>query len=449
MRIKDIDNNETFQRLVHAIFVAEHGADLQVVDDRGGDRGNDGYIRSRKMLIAVYCPEARPAPDARYREKILQDLNRARTLTTEHGYEIETWAFVTPGDMREPIHEFVRDSAREKGFVGICIGEAFLTDRFHRNPQLHDRFPDLVAPQVLERLARIERGVDEVQALLGARPRADERGQVGNVGPLPTPSVARVFELLNRDPAQARRQLETIWLETQDPRERMLAGYAKAQLADPLTEQDSTFQVIETTLPLAERFQDSTILSILKAQKAWILTQRFVELDSNGYFYGMAASLVGIPLMPEWARRGVNDRLHQLRDQADALFDEAIRIAGEHRDYPALSRVLQSRGSALSHIVILHGKIPALQAQAERDVTLARAYYETAIRIEAGLSNIRSLATAYHNYANDLRMIGGPAEALRFAERALELEEANQFDAELEKTRELIERLRTNARPPD
>lgn len=164
-------------------------------------------------------------------------------------------------------------------------------------------------------------------------------------------------------------------------------------------------------------------------------------MDMHGYYYGKAANLVGLSLIPEELRRDIVGELHQLRDEADTLFEEAGRIAREERAYPALSRVLQTHASALAQRLILHQKVPELRQQVERDVARFRALYETSIRIEAVLGNVRGLATAYHNYANDLRMIGPPAEARALAQTAVEIEEANGLSEESAKTRELLQRL--------
>lgn len=441
MRIKDIDNAETFQRLVHAIHVAQYGADFQVVDDRGGDRGNDGYIRSLRTLFAIYCPEVRPTTDARYKDKIVADLDRAVRLVKELGYQVDTWAFVTPENPREPVQRFVRDQAQARGFTGICIGEIHLTDLFLRHSHLHEQFPDLATPRIFEEISVVRRGVEEIQAALAGSKRGAEPPGPEAAGSFPSPSVARVFQLLSTHPAEGRRQLERIRLESTDARERMLAGYLRAQTADMISERDSTLTIINSTLPLADQQRDSTVRSVLRAQKAWLLNQRFVDMDMHGYYYGKASNLVGLPLIPEELRRDIIGELHQLKDEADTLFEEAGRIAREERAYPALSRVLQTNASALAQRLILHQKVPELRQQVERDVARFRALYETSIRIEAVLGNVRGLATAYHNYANDLRMIAPPAEARALAQTAVEIEEANGLSEESAKTRELLQRL--------
>lgn len=441
MRIKDIDNPETFQRLVHAIYVAEHGADFQVVDDRGGDFGNDGYIRSQRILLAVYCPEVRPTKDEQYRRKIRHDLDRAEGLVREHDYLVETWAFVTPGNLREPLQRFVRDQTRERGFSGICIGETHLTDLFLRHRHLHEQFRDLVAPQTFEQLSEIRRGVEGIQATLTGLSRGTEPTGPASTGSMPSPSVARAFELLSTSPAEGRRQLERIRLESAEARERMLAGYLIVQTADMVTEAERALAVIDATLPLADQQGDPTIRSVLRAQRAWLINQRFVDLDTHGYSYTRAESLVGLPLIHEELRGEIARELHRLMDEADALLQEAGSIAREHRAYPVLSKVLQIHASALVQRLILHQRVPALREQVEQDYARVRALYETSIRIESALGNVQGLAVAYHNYANDLRMVSSPGEARSLAQTALELEEANGLVGEAAKTRQLLRRL--------
>lgn len=441
MRIKDIDNPETFQRLVHAIYVAEYGPDFQVVDDRGGDLGNDGYIRSQRTLLAIYCPEVRPAEAGQYRRKVLQDLNRAEGLVNDHGYVIETWVFVTPENLRQPVQEFVRDQARDRDLNGICVGETHLTDFFLRHRHLHEQFRDLVAPQMLEQLSEIRRGMEGIQATLAGLPRGVGPAGHEATGPIPSPPILRIFELLSINPTEGRRQLDRIRLESQDRRERMLAGYIRVTVTDAVREADTALSIIDSTLPLADELRDPTVQSVLRAQKAWFLNQRFVDLDMRGYYYTLAGNLVGPSLIPEELRGELTAELHRLRDEADHLFEQATQIARQHRAYPALSKVYQSHASAIGHRVLLQQRVPGLRQQVERDVARVRALYETSIRIEATLGDVRGLAVAYHNYANDLRGIGSGAEARTLAQTALELEEANGLAEEAAKTRELLQRL--------
>ena len=129
MRIADIREPQLFQDLVVALFVAERGEAFQVVDDSGGDGGLDGYDLERQVLYAVYCPE-KQASDSRYQTKALSDLAKAKSLRDDGGYEIETFAFVTPQHVREPVLRALLAEAKAMGFKAISLGTTHLEQLF-------------------------------------------------------------------------------------------------------------------------------------------------------------------------------------------------------------------------------------------------------------------------------------------------------------------------------
>ena len=95
-------------------MIAEFGASYQVVDDAGGDSGLDGYDADSKTLHAFYCPEK---PDtANFGRKLQGDLDKAKALRDEKGYEIDVFAFITPQPLREPLLRRVRHEATANGF---------------------------------------------------------------------------------------------------------------------------------------------------------------------------------------------------------------------------------------------------------------------------------------------------------------------------------------------
>jgi len=163
MRIRDIDDPELFQRLIHALYTATYGDDFEVVDDSGGDGGNDGYLRSKQELLAIYCPMSRPTA-RRYQIKIQMDLAKAARLRDNKEYQIRTWVFVTPSDLREPVQRFVRDAAKSQRLKGVCRGETHHQSLFQKNPQVQDQFLDLAAPTLTRDVRAIRRTVQSLVA---------------------------------------------------------------------------------------------------------------------------------------------------------------------------------------------------------------------------------------------------------------------------------------------
>jgi hypothetical protein len=55
-QIATMCNPQEFTRLCNSIFTSIYGDDFQVIDGTRSDEGNDGYVRSEKRILAIYCP---------------------------------------------------------------------------------------------------------------------------------------------------------------------------------------------------------------------------------------------------------------------------------------------------------------------------------------------------------------------------------------------------------
>jgi hypothetical protein len=162
MKIADIRDARTFQRLVHRLLVAERGADFHIPDDSGGDRGNDGYDADRRTLYAIYCPEKPDTAD--YRRKALSDLRKAGALATERGYSITRWVFVTPTPLREPLQAELRALAADFGLTVGFLADAHLEDLLRKHPHIRDEVPTLEYPQVARQLEAIRAPLTPLRA---------------------------------------------------------------------------------------------------------------------------------------------------------------------------------------------------------------------------------------------------------------------------------------------
>jgi len=150
--IKQITSPDLFSRLCKALFAAEY-TDFQTIDDSGGDKGNDGYSESQKALFAFYCPEKpNKINDSKYKLKIEEDLNKAKKLADSGKYVIEKWIFVTPAELRESVQTYIRTEATERGFSGIAWASPKLTELFAKHSHLRSQFPDLIQPDVEQKI---------------------------------------------------------------------------------------------------------------------------------------------------------------------------------------------------------------------------------------------------------------------------------------------------------
>jgi tetratricopeptide (TPR) repeat protein len=147
MHIREIRLSQYFQDLCHHLLLAEY-KDFQVLDDSGGDAGNDGFVPTQHLLFAIYCPEGRPTKKY-YNDKINSDLKKAIKLRDEKGYEIHDWIFLTPAPLPEELHRHISRKAKEAGFNrGMNWSEKHLVNLLAKYPYLRSLFSDLILPDI-------------------------------------------------------------------------------------------------------------------------------------------------------------------------------------------------------------------------------------------------------------------------------------------------------------
>jgi hypothetical protein len=154
MCIREIRNPLHFQELCQALLTAEY-EDFETVRDYNGDKGNDGYLPSRRRLYAMHCPMKSDKTPAKYREKIDSDLSKAVALRDEHGYDIKEWFFVTPEPLSLELRTYVTAKANAARFdKGVNLSDKRLQDLFYKHTHLHPLFPDLAAVNLRDDIHR-------------------------------------------------------------------------------------------------------------------------------------------------------------------------------------------------------------------------------------------------------------------------------------------------------
>ncbi len=150
--ISQIISPDQFSKLCKHLFAAEFD-DFQTIDDSGGDKGNDGYSEKQKTLFQLYCPKKpNKATDSKCKLKIKEDLDKAKELVDSGKYIIEKWIFVTPAELREDVHTYIRTEAAERGFIGIAWASPKLTVFFTNHSNLRSQFPDLIQPDIEQKI---------------------------------------------------------------------------------------------------------------------------------------------------------------------------------------------------------------------------------------------------------------------------------------------------------
>lgn len=430
MRIRDIDNPETFQRLCHALLVAEYGMDFQVVDDSGGDAGNDGYLRSQATLFAIYCPE-KTINTSRLKSKIKGDLNKAVKLRDEKSYEIKKWVFVTPYELREPLQRFVRDEAKDEDLVGLCMAEQHLQDMFLRHKYLHDKFPDLISPSVVAGLAEVKEGLDDLRdEIHKVSVEGSVKSRISSTMPdfYPSEEFLVAQELLfSIDARKGLEQLERLRLEAKSDLERLHATILIIQSLNKAVDIDRLEQLTIEALAQAEQLNYYVAIVGMKSELGWILNTRYIDLDMETYYRGLMSYTIGFPFLTEEERKNIETKLHALFADSKKVFDEALTLAqnkGLYREF-ALSLLLYA--NAATQRIIFYQKIPSLSERVRLDKQAVLKSYETSIRIAVGLSDAYLLAQIYHNYANDIRMFGELDQARTYSKYAKDIAKKNGF----------------------
>ncbi|MFA6306178.1 MAG: tetratricopeptide repeat protein, partial [Candidatus Gracilibacteria bacterium] len=158
--ISQITSPEFFSQFCKTLLAAAY-KDFLTIDDSGGDAGNDGYSESQEMLFQFYCPEKPEKANASvYKYKIKQDLDKAKKLIDSGKYKIRDWIFVTPRDLTEPVHTYLRTEATSRGMNGISWASPKLTELFAKHSHLRSQFPDLIQPDIEKQIGGIAERLD-------------------------------------------------------------------------------------------------------------------------------------------------------------------------------------------------------------------------------------------------------------------------------------------------
>jgi hypothetical protein len=440
-----------FQRLVRRLYIAERGFDLQVVDDSGGDRGNDGYDAKNGLLLAIYCPEKPVSADFVRKAKI--DLAKAIELRSTKGYSIREWAFVTPVPLRDPAQAELRSMAADGGMVAKFISDEHLEEMYRRFPHLHDDFPELEYPRVGEDVQKIlailqEKAVPESKGL-----PVDQPIQTGSTQP---PSILDGFlsgrlnqiamRLEDGDPV-ALAELERFRMEALDSRDVVSALILEMQFYQDRQDHIAAERVAGKGLDLARRSKMAGERAVFAAnlayQKALILAKRDMDLAATAGF----SSVAGIPLMPQEQFKSGQDGIENLAKEIDALVSEAQTAAQESGNLIAMFIALVRRGGIITqrHFAFAMSHKLGFSPTAGRAVAAMKqemeGVYDAAVRAASALGSADRLAIAYGNFANDLVAFDDYERGREHAKHALAVAEKAGNATQANKSRLLLAKI--------
>lgn len=452
MKIRDIRDPALFQRLVRRLYIAERGAAFQVVDDSGGDRGNDGYDASRGLLLSIYCPEKPESAD--HLRKGKADVTKAVQLSGQRGYHIREWAFVTPTALREPAQAELRAIAEAGGLKAFFLADEHLEDLYRRFPHLHDDFPELEYPNVEAELRKI-------REVLGGESAQKESTSPAPPPPAtprkqPQPSILdgflpeRLHALamrLERGDERALAELERFRMEALDARDILTALLMELQFEQDRQHRAAAQTLAAKGLELARRAnfpaERAVFAANLAHEKALELAKRDMDLVAEAGF----SSVSGMPLSSPAAFTANQKATEQLSKEVDTLLEEAQAAVQESDDLIAMYIVLLRRANIVTqrHFAFTLARNLGISATAEQTIGPMKremsAVYDAAVRAASALGDEQRLATAYSNYANDLVAFGDYDRAAEHANHALDVAKKVGDAHQIQKTEMLLRKI--------
>ena len=209
-QIAIMTNPQEFTRLCNSIFTCIYGHDFQVIDGTQSDEGNDGYVRSEKRILAIYCPiKPEKRTDSDYVEKIKGDIQKAAELRDTQKFIIERWTFVTPRKLSNNVIAKMDKLGAAFGFIVNQLEATYLANELYKNPHLVEAFPQLHIPRIEEKLEGIMNYIKQTedippQGYPSAKPVVKSKGE-------DTRDNKRVIELRYGLPSEAvKKELKTI-----------------------------------------------------------------------------------------------------------------------------------------------------------------------------------------------------------------------------------------------
>lgn len=429
---------------------------MKIVDDSGGDRGNDGYDVGRQLLVSIYCPEK--PETAEYRRKALSDLQKVLNLQSAPGYTIKGWIFVTPTALREPLQAELRNSAGQQGLSVTFMSDIHLEDMYRRHAELHDEFPELEYPQVASALAAIQAALTPAKASPRAAHSEAQREtavvdvrdysikSLGLLRGFIAPTLDSLRERLLAGDASATDELERFRLEAIDPRDSLGALLIELEFeANPM----NSVRYVEISregLALARSHGVIAERAVFAVCLAHALVHQLVSRHLDVVTILAYMSISGVaPTVPH-ELSVIQTQLDSLKTEVDDLLNEAVQSANESADVAAQFIVSIRLGSIAAQRFFPYRLASEMGIDSDPDArsfffNQMREAYSSAIP-RAKMLGQAQLAQAYHNYANDLVVFGEYKKARSHADHALRLARKVNDEHQVGKSEMLIAKIR-------
>jgi hypothetical protein len=422
-QIAQITDPQEFTRLCNTVLTERYGSDYQVIDGTRADGGNDGYIISEKRITAMYCPvKPERRTDADYLEKIRSDIAKAKSLRDSGKYEIENWTLLTPRKLSNNVVVEMRKYAESIGFNAIHQESTYLSNELLRNKHLIAAFPNL-------HINDVDAKLDEILGLLKSpnleEQQAEEQLSADGIykGAIEdSEGLDRVLEI-RRAPKSGKTKpaLRSIYYQSIDSAVKLNALLGLLDFYDPVEDvAEDMVQLCDEGIAIAKHLGASSVKAHILAQKGYMISFIYSNLDMRTAFQIMADNAIGFQTITEEYRRGVIAKLEELEKQFDSAFGEALRLTKDRHDYSAMAGVLVFIGNAAGQRAGYLQSLNVPDRAASERATCRRALL-TAKEVNNAIGDELGAANALFNLANQIRFFGETAEAMELANGAIEV----------------------------
>lgn len=153
-----INNPQEFTRLCNAVLEAEYGDDFLSIDDDRADGGNDGYIKSKHLVVAMHCFKRlqNKSIDASIKAKMVGDLKKAIKLKQEGRWQIKSWLFLSNYPISEALGSEINKIGVSAGIKVVWKSADYLASVLQKADSVRAQFPNLEVNDVIKRLEEIK-----------------------------------------------------------------------------------------------------------------------------------------------------------------------------------------------------------------------------------------------------------------------------------------------------
>lgn len=450
-QVAQITNPQEFTRLCNTVFSHKYGNEFQVIDGTRSDGGNDGYIISEKRIIAIYCPiKPERKRDIDYLNKIKSDMLKAVSLRDSESYEIENWTFVTPRKLSNKNIIEMRKFSKDNGFNAVHLDSTFLATELTKNKHLIDEFPSLhyldlnkKIDKLMELLKSNEVDIKEYEAETELANEHIYKGETKN-----SEEMEQVLSIRkNRRNENTKSDLRTIIYKTKDISVKLNALLGLFDYYDPIEDStDDMIQLADSGILIASSIPESSVKSYFLAQKGYMLSYKYTQLDMETTFQIKADNAIGFQTITEEYRNKVIERLHGLEKDYKDAFSEAFDIAQKNNDYYLLASVLLSIGNAAGQRALYLQTLNVNDRAATEKAICKRALL-TAKEIYDAYDDEHSSAYATCNLANEIRNFGEEKEATNLVKDVIETADKYEDHMLKQKAKWLLETLESGVVP--